>query len=471
MMTQAALVRWLAVPLLVLVLAGLAYGLWPGGRAPGGGGFDAAALGTAIAELDGGLDGDLEPGGLGDARSTAPISFPGDHGAHPDAGAELWELRARLQDEAGQPVSMRLSLARLGLAARPRVAEAASADPATPDAPGNREASGSAPNPAPESAPDLAPESMPESTEAPNARRASSFAADTLMAGELVLISDGLIPSDVVRAQRVSRAALGLAGAVDEPAGGLRVWIEDWSLSREADGSLLLRAAAEGAELALRLSPRKRPVVVNQAALGGPAGEGAAASVRFYSQSRLTASGTLRLGADDHGLHGALHGLAWLDHGWGEVAEALAGGRRQLVANRFQLQLDDGSEIACLHLRRRAGGGTPIPSCVLIGVDGETRMLQRRELTLAPTGRLWRADDGVGYPLSWRLLIPARALELLIEPLFADPSMALAPASLSEVARAWRGPVKVSGWRASDAIGGGGQMDLNGYGEQSAQGT
>lgn len=447
--------RRLALPLLVGTLALLAYGLWPDGRAPGGEGLDVAALSAALADLDDGL----EPEGAGRGASPAPITFPRDYGMHADARAEVWEVSARLQDEEGRPVAVRLSLARLGLWVTPGEPEAR-ADAAQVTVPN-----------VDDDAPRIAsvPESRTDSgaAEPPTPRRASAFATDALLAGELVMMAEGLIPDDWLRAQRIGRVALGLAGADDEAIGATRVWIERWTLSREADGALLLRAAADGAELALHLLPSKPPVVVDQTDLFSAASAEGASSVRFYSQPRLMASGTLRLGADEH----ALHGLAWLDHGWGEFAEELAGGRRQLVANRFQLQLEDGSEIACLHLRRRAGGGTPIPSCVLIGVDGATRGLQRRDLTLEPMDRVWTADDGVGYPLTWRLLIPARALELLIEPLIDDPAMALGPASRTGVARAWRGPVRVSGWRASDIVVGGGQMDLNGYGERPAPGT
>jgi len=438
-MTKDSLIPWLLLPLLAVFLAGLAYGLWPRAAVPAGEGLSAAAIASAITELDA----EREAGG----EKTLPaesVVFPQDHGTHDNARAEVWEVRAQLKDEMGQPVAVRLSLARFALVDSLNAVANGSDVSAPADA-----------------------DAEPGAAAQPTQRRASVLTADTILAGELVLMAGERMQSIARREQRLSRAALGLAGAGQDKAGNERVWIEHWALSREASGTLVLQAESEGVGLELRLSPEKPPVVIDREALAGAPAAEADASVRFYSQSRLRVSGTLRVSGEER----SLHGLGWLDHGWGDFAEVLAGGRRQLAANRFQLQLDDGSEIACLHLRRRAGGGTPIPSCALIGVDGETLLLQRRDLRLAPSDGVWVADDGVAYPLGWRLLIPARGLDLAIEPQFDDPAAALSPASVAATPRSWRGAVSVTGWRESDAISGGGQMDLNGYGHGSPLGT
>ena len=398
--------RWRALPLVLIVLAGLAYGLWPRGSVSGDEGFDVPALAAAL---------DKDAGAKG-VELGETLVFPRDHGAHPQAPAEFWELTALLRDARGRPVAVRLSLARLG-------------------------------------------QGLADG-------RASALAADALLAGEWTLMADADAIALPARQQRVSRAALGLAGAGADESGGERVWIERWALSRAAEGGLRLRAETDEGALELSLSSLKPPVVLDQQTLAGAPERGASA-LRFYSQSRLAASGTLRVKGVEH----ALQGLAWFDHGWGALAEALAGGRGQLVANRFQLQLNDGSELACLHLRRRGGGGTPIPSCVWIDADGETLRLQRRDLTLAPRAAGWVAENGVEYPLGWRLLIPARGLELEIEPLFDDATQALSSASIAAASGAWRGAVRVSGQGESEAISGSGRMDLNGYGEQAPFGT
>jgi predicted secreted hydrolase len=78
------------------------------------------------------------------------------------------------------------------------------------------------------------------------------------------------------------------------------------------------------------------------------------------------------------------HRVVWLERAWGALPSTFAGGRGQLAMNRFLLQLDADTELMCLHLRRQAGGGTPVPNCLAIFADGSTRLYQRRELTLEP---------------------------------------------------------------------------------------
>jgi predicted secreted hydrolase len=153
-----------------------------------------------------------------------------------------------------------------------------------------------------------------------------------------------------------------------------------------------------------------------------------------------------------------VQGNAWLDHAWGDVGAGLAGGPGQLALNRFALQLDDGSELMCIHLRRRAGGGTPIPTCLLIAADGKTRLFQRRDLTLAPGGGEWASPvDGIRYPLHWRLAIPAVKLVLDITPLREAQELQLGT-------RLWSGIVSLHGKRDGRAVLGSGRMDLTGYG-------
>jgi predicted secreted hydrolase len=443
---------WLVLPAALLVLAGLAYALWPRQPMPAEAGFDAAAVAAALVELDDRLEAETSMQQASDTEASdpqaldaetetetetqaqaqtqiqtqiqtqtqteteagfGPLSFPEDHAAHPQARAELWELTALLRDVDERPVAIRLSLARLSM-------------------------------------------------RAPQSQRSSALAADDLFAGELEVMAATEIQPEPFLAQRASRAALGLAGAEADGEGAQRVWLEHWSLRRRPDGSLQLRAAADGVDWLLDLSPMKAPVALDRSAVDGEPPQGGADALRGYSQSRLAVSGWRRVDGVEH----RLKGLGWLDHGWGAVSDALAGGRGQLVANRFQLQLDDGADLSCLHLRRRGGGGTPIPNCLLIGNDGEQRVLQRRELSLEPMDADWVSQGGMRYPLSWRLAIPAQDLELMIQPLFAEQVLRMSETSATTLPGAeqrWRGAVSVQGRRGADGLSGQGRMDLNGY--------
>lgn len=418
--------RWMTLPLIIVVLGGMAYGFWPRGPAPSGGSFDVAVFAAAL--------GEDWTDGAGAPLTDEPLTFPVDHRAHRAAPAEVWDLSAILSDDADRELTLTLSLVRLGLTRQGlsagRHAEAVG-DPADAAA-----------------------------DERSDLRRASAFAADELFAGQLVMSAGAGGPS--MRSERVSRAALGLAGAGELDDGPARVWLEQWELVREGGQQVRVRAAGEGVELTLALSPVKRPISLNEMIFGGGR-QDATAALRGYGEPRLMASGSIAVAGESRGLHG----VAWLEHAWGALTEAVSGRRGQLVANRFRLQLDDGVDLSCLHLRRRGGGGTPIPGCLLINVDGDRVALQRRDLSLKAADEIWTSTDGVRYPLRWHLVIPGRDLELEIEPLLDDPTAALRTSVIGGVGPTWSGAVRVSGWRGSDALGGLGYMDLSGYAEAS----
>jgi predicted secreted hydrolase len=237
--------------------------------------------------------------------------------------------------------------------------------------------------------------------------------------------------------ERFSRAALGLAGSQRDAPG---VWLEDWSLRTEAD-RLHLRASAEGKTLELVLTPVKPPV--SPTAGAGPGGEGTA-GLRFFLMPRLAAEGTVEL----DGRSIPVSGSARLDRAWGEVPL----GQGQLALDRLSLQLTDGTDVACLRLHRRGGGGTPVTSCSLIGPGGELRGFDRRDVTLEAEGSPWRSPrDGSEWPLRWHLEILPAGLDVRIEPLVADQELDFA-------LRAWSGTVTVDG-----GPGGVGHLELTGY--------
>jgi predicted secreted hydrolase len=392
---------WLAVALIVLG----AWWLWPGGDAASPRLLDPAALAAALPAA--GDDGFAE---LDLAADWTP-ELPQDLGPHPAVRAERWDLTGRVRDGAGRRYGLRLTLVRLGLRA-----------------PGE------------------------------DGVRASKLAADALLLGRVALVPEDGEP---LRAERASRTAAGLAGATADPP---EVWLEDWRLrlawgDGAGDGGAgRLTAAAEGTRLELALTPEK-PVVTPAANLltgAGAAGPDTGPAFRWLAEPRLGLSGRLlRRGTETR-----VSGSAWLDHIWGAAGGAgagLAGTRGPLALNRFLLQLDDGSELLCIHLRRRAGGGTPVPTCLVIASDGDTRVLRRRALTLAPKDATWRSSDGAAdYPVAWRLEAPGLDLSLDIRAL--QPAQELV---LGE--RLWSGAVAVDGEHAGRSVAGGGRMDLSGY--------
>lgn len=252
-------------------------------------------------------------------------------------------------------------------------------------------------------------------------------------------------------AERVSRAALGLAGARARP---FRVWLEDWTA--EATGPQTfptrLRAAAGSVAIDLGLEAAKPVVLHGDRGLSRKSVRPGHASY-YYSLTRLEAHGAVTLGDEPV----AVRGRAWMDREWstGALDADLAGW------DWFGLQLDDGRDLMVYRLRRRDGSADPASAGTLVAADGGGRPLALAdvELTVLDT---WRSPrDGRRYPARWRLRIPDEDLTLDVRPRVADQE-------LDVTVRYWEGAVAVQGTRAGRPVAGEGYVELVGYGDGPA---
>src|SRR5690606_8384327 len=125
------------------------------------------------------------------ADRVRPLRFPRDHGAHPDYRSEWWYLTGNLEDEAGRRYGFQFTIFRLALSPQPRPGSSAW---------GTRQA------------------------------YMGHFAVTDVAGGGFYAF------------ERFSRGALGLAGGEAQP---FRVWLHDWHLRAQDDGSWpwLLQAA------------------------------------------------------------------------------------------------------------------------------------------------------------------------------------------------------------------------------------
>jgi predicted secreted hydrolase len=283
------------------------------------------ALERALGDVDG-LAGQFPPPG------DEPLSLPRDHAAKPAQFVESWVFAGLLNDPDGEAHGFQLSFYRVAVRA---------------DA----------------------------------AERESSWAARNIIGARLAIEPAGAR----ARAEaRLSRAALGLAGSATGPD---TVWLEDWSFTVVEDGSILLRGAADGAALSLRLRmPGAAPTLID--------GE----LYRGYWWSGLRVDGALEIDGTSRDVRGS----AMLDRLWGR---GLPVGRGQLALARLWIEIEDGTAMRCEQLRRRAGGGTPLMEC-------RTRpaaLLDELEIALAPDEGGWRSVGGVRYPLGWVLRPQPRA--------------------------------------------------------------
>jgi predicted secreted hydrolase len=390
-------VTWsLAAGLLIALVVG-AYALWPGGQAAKQAPLDLAGILRALETVPSEAAAETDAGHA--------YAFPADHGPHPAHPTDVWDLRAVLSADDGGPIGLRATFLRLALAPSART------------------------------------------------KRASRLAAEELIAARIAL-SPGSAHTGS-QDQRAGRAVLDIAGSDADPAS---VWVEDWRLARLGDASWQLQATLDSGSILLRLvsdhAAGAEPILIGSA-LGPPEAMRSSAGtqqIRRYQMPRLTATGSIDTGTGPRQVTGS----AWLDHGWGDLSAVLNGRQGQLKANQFRLRLDDGTMLDCLELRRIGGGGTPIPSCTLTSADGARRTYQRRALSLIPDERAWTAPDGIGFPLRWRLQIPAERLDLRFTPLVEDQRIHLLDQPI------WSGPLIVDGMRAGQSAAGIGWMDLSG---------
>jgi predicted secreted hydrolase len=343
---------------------------------------------------------DAAPAGFAQALAPWSFAFPRDHGPHPQFRQEWWYVSGNLDAASGERLGFELTFFRFALQPEP----------------------GPAPEPA---------------ASAWRARQIylAHFAITDVTAGRFRF------------AQKLSRAALGLAGAQTLP---LRVWIDDWSLEAATAGppaqEWSLRAAQPGYVLELTLQAAAPPVLNGDAGLSRKSGEPSAATY-YYSMPRLAVRG--RLIREGHPL--GLQGLAWLDREWGSGGL----GAQEVGWDWFALQLNDGSALMFYALRDRDDSRDQRSAGTWVEAAGGSRPLSNEEVKIEVADH-WSNAQGTRYPALWRIRVPALALEVSVRPVLADQELRTMPDY-------WEGAVDVSGTRAGRNIAGRGYVELVGY--------
>jgi predicted secreted hydrolase len=341
-MSKVALAIGLAVAAAAAALA-----MWPSPRQP----IQATvAVREALAE---------DRAGFARALVPRPLSFPEDHGPHPDFRTEWWYYTGNLETPTGRHVGFQLTFFRVALSP----------------------------------------------TEEP---RASAWATRQLYLAHFAVTDTA--GGRFHAASRTSRAALGLAGAQAAP---FRVWVETWSAQGEG-GATRLRAQEGDVAIDLVVSPAKPVVLQGDRGLSRKGPEPGNASL-YYSFTRMATRGTVRLGAETL----QVSGEAWMDREWS--TSALGAGVEGW--DWFALQLDDGRELMVYLLRRRDGTIDPFSAGTLVAADGTARPLRAADVSIETLAHWTSPHSGVRYPARWRLSVPAAELRLEIEPRLADQEL------------------------------------------------
>jgi predicted secreted hydrolase len=321
-----------------------------------------------------------------------PLAFPADFGSHPDYRTEWWYVTGWLRTHDGEDLGFQITFFRT-----------------KPNADAN--------NP-------------------------SSFAPRQLLIAHCA-ISDpkaGRLWQD----QRIRRAGLGLAEA---RVGDTDVWIDTWSLKRDA-GNYTAKIDAENFSFALTLSETQAVLLNGNSGLSrkGPAAQVAS---YYYSLPHLQVVGSIvRNGRTDR-----VTGEAWFDHEWSsEYLDNQAVGWDWIGIN-----LDDGAALMAFRMRD-AHGGARWAGGTLRSADGTMQLLGPGDVTFS-SRRSWVSPrTRIVYPVQWQVHAGSREFEL--EPLIDDQEN---DTRLSSGAIYWEGAVRAY---EQHRVVGRGYLELTGYGER-----
>lgn len=331
-------------------------------------------------------------------RSIEPplsVSWPRDHGAHFDVATEWWYVTGEFVDPRGERHGFQVTVFRQGLDAR---------EPVAGDAP---------------------------------------LRARHALASHVALAS--ISTKELRHAQRLRRIGAGLAWASQTD---LDVGLEDVTIRREPDGTLVVLAGARevGFALELALTPEK-PLVMHGATGVSQKGPERGNASAYASFPRLALRGTLHM----DGRVQAVTGAAWFDHEWGtsQLGPGVVGW------DWTGLRLDDGRELMLYRLRRADGSPTEHSAGTLIERDGTARSLGSTDFEFAPLATWTSPASGARYPLRWRIAVPSAGIAGELAALM-DACEIDGRTSTGTVY--WEGPAGLSG-----SVAGSGYLELAGY--------
>lgn len=344
------------------------------------------------------------------ARAIDPIdlTFPQDHGAHPEYRTEWWYYTGNLETPAGEALGFQLTFFRSAL---------------TP--------------------------SMPA--------RASDMASNQVYMGHFA-VSDGRIDQHF-SFDRYSRGAGGLAGAEVTPdeLPRYRIWLEDWVAEEVEPGVVHLRAqtSAGQEDVAIDLVLRETlpPLLHGEQGLHQKGLEAGNASY-YYSLTGLDVAGTVTTPEGTT----PVTGQAWMDHEFGTSALS----NNVLGWDWFSVQLENGDKLMLYQFRMVEGAETIPTHSTLRRADGDVRILSGDEYTISPLDSWTSPRTGIVWPMGWNVTIPDEELALTIQPLFADQEMQVQFVY-------WEGAIEAEGTLAGAPIRGRGYVEMTGAGGASGE--
>ncbi|MDX1379975.1 MAG: lipocalin-like domain-containing protein, partial [Xanthomonadales bacterium] len=300
--------------------------------------------------------------GYQQARPGTPLSFPRDHGPHPDYRVEWWYLTANLFAADGTPYGVQWTLFRQALAPQPD-------DVGT--------------NP--------------------------WLGRQVWMAHAAVSTS-----SEHFSFQRYARGGthggLAQAGVATQP---FAAWLDDWRLESVGADWLPLTVSArdDGVSFELALSSDRAPVPQGDAGFSQKHPEGGGSM--YYSHPWLQATGTLTI----DGQVIEVTGDAWLDREWS--SQFLQ--PDQQGWDWFALHLDSGEKLMLYRLRG-SEGADDYAHGVLLSPGGTRRLLDHQAIDFRPVE--WSRVAGRRLPTDWVIELSELNRTLRVTALHPDQWMA-----------------------------------------------
>ena len=342
------------------------------------------------------------------------FQFPRDHGSHPQFRTEWWYYTGHLRDQKNQRFGYQLTFFRTAL---------------TPQTP----------------------------------TRASKWATRDVMFAHFALTDE--TGQRFFYDDRISRAAIGLAGAETVSSKLPRIWLHDWNLqfagTKGQSQSIRARGRARNRNdtvfaLDLKHDVLHGPIIQGQNGVSQKsAGVGRAS--HYYSFTRLNSRGTVRIGAQTF----AVEGQSWFDHEFGSSQLA----RDQIGWDWFSLQLSDGRDLMLYQLRLQNGQIDPYSSGTIVARDGKSRHLKRSEFSLEVL-KTWRSPHTGGvYPAQWRVRVPGEKIALTVTPVVSDQEL---NTQRSTGISYWEGLVNATGTTNGRAVSARGYVELTGYAKRFA---
>ncbi len=151
----------------------------------------------------------------------------------------------------------------------------------------------------------------------------------------------------------------------------------------------------------------------------------------YYSRSRMTASGVIKIG----GTTEKVTGISWFDHQWGDFSVGV------LKWEWFSLQLDDGMDVMIYQLRDKKTN-EPILYTGSISQNGNTETLSAADFKVVPGQKWTSSKSNIAYPTEWVIDIPLRNINLTVKSINEDSEF---DAMLTTYNIYWEGAVKVQG--------------------------